>query len=121
MAALLNLTEDDLKALCQFWQKRFKLDAWEITLEIVPARDIPEEDAHISYCSHQRTATLQLADDLSSLEEVHEMVVHELLHLFFFFIEPKTVQHILEEQAVHTIAPVFAELHMKSKDPTKPW
>lgn len=118
---LLDLTEGDLRDLCQFWRDQLKLQAWEVDIQILPAREMPEEDAHVSYDSHSRTATVQLADDLKSLEEIHEMVIHELLHLMFIFVQPKTTDHILEEQAVHTIAPLISGLHMKSRDPAKPW
>jgi hypothetical protein len=83
------VTEAELKELCALWQKRLRLQDWNVRLEVVEAREL----AGFANCRsslREKTALIRIvdvADSTSSDTEifggrnVEEDLVHELIHL----------------------------------------
>lgn len=118
---VLNLTQTQLCEICDFWLKELRLQPWKVEVSPTDPREIHESTADVLYDGEARSATLRISTDIENLEALHAAIVHELLHLFFVFIEPDSTEHLLEEQAVHSIAPAIARIYMKQRNPNHPW
>lgn len=91
----------------KYWQKRLRLQDWDIRIEV---------DNDIENCSGQVTKSLdyqwakilikdptKLPEDRYLVEDLEVTIVHELLHIRMAYITGKKANHH-EEMAIETIA-----------------
>lgn len=104
----------DLEKLCAYWQKRLRLQDWDVTVKPVRHHELDQyRHAEISICSERKTAVMSvvnLADRNAELAiTIEESVIHELLHLHFdsFWNKGKSTEM---EQAINLIAKAFVPL-----------
>lgn len=84
------MTEAELKELCALWQKRLRLQDWNVRLEVVGAIELGGGFANCRTALREKTALIRIvdaADSTSSDTEIfggrdlEEDLVHELIHL----------------------------------------
>lgn len=110
-----GLTLDGVRRVVAYWQKQFRLTDWKLTTKLVDPRTLPDNSAEIEYCNLRRKAVISVAWDADNLEDLHDSVIHELLHLFWSHIPRDSWQVTFEEQTIHSIAPVVAALFMAAR------
>ena len=108
------LIQSDLQERLGYWQKRLRLQDWDVEIKVVRHYDTTEEDvrAYVEFCDNKRTARITFVDpaDLGPerwpVESLEQSLVHELLHLHMRGFEPKadTPAYTAMEQAVHALA-----------------
>lgn len=97
-------TEDLLINLCADWQKRLRLQDWNITLKLVTYGDIEAAGC----CSQDRykNAVIKIARHGGTPEkwlvgtDYEETLVHELLHLYTEGFDRKLDENSAEERAM---------------------
>lgn len=102
----------EVRKIVAYWQRQLRLEDWRVSVEILPARTLERNSAKVDYEPHCRTAVISIADDWENAFELHDCIVHELLHLFFSWLPQESQTLVLEEQAIHSIAPVMARLYL---------
>jgi dsRNA-specific ribonuclease len=107
-----GLTVKDVAKHVAYWQRRLKLEHWSLKVEIVGPRELPDEAAQNEFNPHRRTATIRVASDAEGVQDLHDSIIHELLHLHLFFVRGDLENELLE-QAFHCICPMIAEMHVK--------
>lgn len=84
------MNEAELKELCVLWQKRLRLQDWNVRLEVVSARDLDGGFANCRMVLREKSALIRIVDPADSTSadtevvgerDVEEDVIHELLHL----------------------------------------
>jgi hypothetical protein len=84
------VNEAELRELCALWQKRLRLQDWNVSLEIVNARDLDGGFANCRTVLREKAALIRVTDPADSTSadteifggrDVEEDLVHELLHL----------------------------------------
>lgn len=119
------MTEQELQELCRLWQKRLRLQDWDVTVKVARQRDMDTDS--LAECGHQirkRTAEITLLDPIDyppgePQPQDHEVdLVHELLHLHFapFRAEDGSPEQIAQEQAIHAISKALVQLARKGAD-----
>lgn len=116
------MTEAELKKLCALWQKRLRLQDWNVRLVVKTAEDIEENFANIRAELSQKSAVLfvRADDDTSSLDtqmsgarDIEEDIAHELLHLHcepFVPENQESPEYEAIEQAVGVLANCIVRL-----------
>lgn len=112
---VLGLGSAQVSKIVAFWQDQLRLNDWRLETEIVDPRSLSDSGAQVNFENENRTAKISICSDCANITELHNYVIHELLHLFFHFIKENSTEAILEEQAVHAIAPVLADFYMLSR------
>ena len=110
---------DELKKLCQEWQKKLHLQAWDIVVEICRKSEfeltdvVGENHWDLRVCK----SYIRILDpiDYKSSSWPYDMevcLVHELLHLHFMLFEPKEdgLEHDHMESVIERFANVLVEL-----------
>ncbi len=96
------------------WQIRLQLFEWEIVVLLVGAAEIGKDKAgECDHDSHRHTATIRInvdAHEEDGMAELLDTIIHELLHLQFWWLPAEGVQSTLLEQSFHRICPVLASL-----------
>jgi len=85
------LNQEELDRLLAEWQKRLRLQDWDVKAKIVRARDLDSFDrsAQVSWTFNSRTALIKIMDPIDYPHncewpnDLEESLVHELLHLHF--------------------------------------
>lgn len=96
------MTEKQLQALCQLWQKRLRLLDWSVSCEfrqyhLMPGSSDEYTIGFIQPCEHTKTAKLVvlspedrwIAEHAAGEYIIEEIVVHELIHLHALTFEPE--------------------------------
>lgn len=102
----------DVGAGCVLWQKRLRLQDWDVTVAITaPDEDNPGKQGSITWRVHQKEARISLIDpaDKAAQDRGYDLectLVHELLHLHFIAwdTEDGTPEDTALEQAITTLS-----------------
>ena len=86
-----QLTEVQLRALCEEWQKRLRLQDWDIELRVARERELshPANGAECHWNLGRRMAQIFFVDMIDHDPARHYpfvqelLLIHELLHLHF--------------------------------------
>lgn len=103
------------------WKPILGLQAWDISVELVPAKRLsdPRNSAELWSCEQQQTAVIKVANDADAdefnrpdLKDWEESVVHELLHARLdlaagYTPEPGSLKTTVYEQAISQTAKGF--------------
>ena len=112
-------TQQELETACREWQKRLRLDAWDVRVGIARERDLEGggRSGEVSYSIEAGKAVIRLLDptdypDLDFPQDMEITLVHELLHLKFAVFTPQedTLAHRLFEQTVESMANLLVSL-----------
>ena len=112
-------TQETLKSALAEWQKRLRLDAWDVRIGIHRERtfDGGGRSGEISYSIESGKAVIKLLDPVDYPDEdfpqdMEATLVHELLHLKFAAFTPQddTLEHRLFEQTVESMANLLVAL-----------
>lgn len=104
---------DDAAALCAVWQKRLRLQDWDITVDFVPSGTLsgPATHADIVWKIHSKSARIRLVESADMLAndpqyDQEDSLVHELLHLHFIGlgVEDGTPADTVLEQSIWAIS-----------------
>lgn len=119
------MTNKQLQARLKFWQKRLRLQDWDITAEFSLAKDIQNEGAlgETRIIPNWKTADIKLLsvsemseDDLRN-GDIEQTLVHELLHLhtdaLFYMTDQSKPLSIINEQLIEAISHALVELDRK--------
>ncbi|MHC5828154.1 MAG: hypothetical protein ACYT04_72755, partial [Nostoc sp.] len=108
---------ENLQQECLDWQRTLKLSDWDISVKLVPHREMPDAIGHVRWDADEKSADIRLItpeDYQSSVlrpYNIEETLVHELLHLHFVTFdvsdEPK---RLATEQAINAIARALVNL-----------
>ena len=113
------MTEHELQALCAEWQKRLRLQDWDVKVQLARRWAMePGNQAECEWNLRKRIAVIRVLDsvdwnsDTPWPQDQEQSLVHELLHLHFapFRAEPETPQDVAQEQAIDAIARALVEL-----------
>ncbi len=115
-------SNDELQAKCREWQKRLRLQDWEVVAQIVRAHDMTIEDAQgeVVHFVKKKKAVISLRDQIDFppgvLERDMEIdLVHELLHLYFIPVHTDE-NDLFIEQAVECLAHSFVMLNQERRN-----
>jgi hypothetical protein len=84
------MTESEMRELCTLWQKRLRLQDWNVRLQVKSMEDVEGGFARARIWQSEKSALVQIVDpaDTNSLDvqvsggrDLEEDIVHELLHL----------------------------------------
>lgn len=112
-------TQKEMEDSLVKWQKRLRLDAWDVRIGIRRERDFDGKwcSGEISYSIESGKAVIKLLDpvdypDKDFPQDMEATLVHELLHLKFAAFTPQddTLEHRLFEQAVESMANLLVAL-----------
>lgn len=110
------MNEAELRELCTLWQKRLRLQDWNVRLEVVEARVLNGAFANCRTALSEKSALIRFtdADDTSSADteifggrDMEEDLVHELIHLHAEPFSPDdrdSTEYEAIEQAVGVLA-----------------
>lgn len=117
------MNQQELQELCGVWQKRLRLQDWDVKVVVVRVRDMgPEKSACVSVLSTKRNAVIQIMDERDVTDEPHftavyrgqELdLVHELLHIYTdpFQVQRPSSQEVSEEQMIHALSTALIEAY----------
>ena len=105
------MTQQELESLCAKWQRRLRLQDWNVTVELVRHFDIPDRVDEASMQIERKEATIKIVSPADRHEQdnpFEHTLIHELLHLHFepFWNNEKGVEM---EQAINLIAGALCE------------
>jgi hypothetical protein len=117
------MSQEELDALLIEWQKRLRLQDWNVKIEVVPRSRIEGANGECNYFADKKVATILIADacgqhylsyvDDDHPEDVESTIVHELLHLHVDALmeadSPKTIKRA-EEQLIHLLTSAILTL-----------
>ncbi|MEW6044997.1 MAG: hypothetical protein AB1609_00710 [Bacillota bacterium] len=113
------LSQDELTEKCRLWQRRLRLQDWDIVTKIVRADDMHSDgQGECMWVIERKEAIIKLLDPVdysprSPFEQDHERtLVHELLHLHFapFTAKDGTPEDVAQEQAIQCLAKALVAL-----------
>lgn len=116
------MTEAELRALCNEWQKRLRLQDWRVTAEIARYHELGEgTGAHVELALQRRAARIKVRHpddeppDGDHALDTEGYLVHELLHLpFIHYIPAKGPEEDAFEQALNALAEALVALKRES-------
>lgn len=111
------MTDAQLQALCEVWQKRLRLQDWRIVCEIKRAHEMPEgAQACVNPTFALKQAEIWIVDPIDYLSDAFEQhieqsLVHELLHLHLWWpeLDDKTERGLAFEQGIDLIGWALVE------------
>lgn len=128
------LTTKTAQTALAFWQKKLRLQDWNITVHVSRQRHMPSPDeyncAEVCADGTFKRATITLLDsvdftdsDTDTDADMEDSLVHELLHLVLKDCRIRAVDNnglltaegIAEERAVAALAAAFVGLHRKDR------
>lgn len=114
------MSEAELKELCALWQKRLRLQDWNVSLAVKSAEDMEDGFAAIRPQLESKKAVMHVRQpgDVSSLDtqlgyDIEEYIAHELLHLHMEEFTPEdhdSHEYQAIEQAVGILADCMIRL-----------
>jgi hypothetical protein len=119
--ALLDITEEELAAICCHWQERLRLRDWTVTVRLVRHHQLSQSgrDGEISIFADAKIAEMRVLTprdrptDCIEAPDPEETIVHELLHIHTHELSRyhKPSKRRAEEQAITALAAAFISLH----------
>lgn len=110
-------TIEQLRALIPMYQKRLKLNDWEIDISFVPYESIMPHLAEITHEFTNQWAHIAISTPESVATSQHypfdmkHTLIHEMMHLVFpFFHEFEGVKHDLMELGINRIADILVNV-----------
>ena len=112
---------DDLQPLLTEWQKRLRLQDWDVQVSITRERDMPIDSSRgaIRWNVNTKEAWLHILDPIDYPpdqvpQDIEQTIIHELLHLHLVMVaemagENETIQ-ITTEQAIVCISEALVRL-----------
>ena len=86
------LTLDELNVLCKKYQKLFRIQDWEIDIQIVHPDELEDRTAlaEVDARLHSMSVSIRLADPavMKDVGNMHVTLIHELLHVVFHGMVP---------------------------------
>ena len=108
------MTNEELQALCETWQKRLGLADWTVRARFARQYEMDRSDitGQCRWVLSKREAVINILveeDYPPSLVEPYNLertLVHELIHLHFapFWADQDSLEQILQEQAIDALA-----------------
>lgn len=100
---------------CEEWQRRLKLQDWDISVKIIPHRESEDSWGSVRWNLQEKFADIKLldpADQSSSMRpySMEETLVHELLHLHLAPLDVSEAKGLAQEQAINAIARALVNL-----------
>ena len=112
--------EDELGRICRAYLKTFGIPNWRVIVQLVPQSEIPEKEAQCSYWDDSDDAIIKIVDpetrdtDLIYKQDMHEVLVHEILHIVFAGVDKKlkmgTNPYRQFELGINRVARTFCEI-----------
>ena len=115
-----QVTQEQLEMCCRKWQERLRLQDWKVEIRPVPRWEIEPSQAQVAYCVEKKHARISIGrtDEYdpceSGIGDVEQHLVHELLHLHFWWLEQGekgAPRYVLHEHAINLIAEALMEAH----------
>ncbi len=107
---------DEIRTIVAMWQEALGLDEWSIDVELIEARQMPEQAAACAFTAARREAKIRLAMDIDSDEELHNCIAHELMHLHFWWITDEAgVESELLEYVFERVCLLMARMHLQAR------
>lgn len=109
------MSEKELIALCQYWQKQLRVQDWDISISFANGYDLDGTMGKTTIRPRTKRATIKILqpDDYpdadNCLSEIEDTVVHELLHVAMSPAEPK--DEVGEEQFIEILTKVLVRFH----------
>ena len=106
-------TQEMLEACCREWQKRLRLQDWKVEISWCHRWEIEPAQAQVAYCCEKKHARIRIGRPAeyepseSGLDDVECHIVHELLHLHFWWLdecERGSGDHIVREHAINLVS-----------------
>ena len=97
-----------MKKKLKYWQKRLRLQDWDITIKKAKPKRLEIKGAvgRVEYSVDSKVATILISEKLKSKKEIERTIIHELLHLHLApisqFCEGDCYE-TFEEQAIESI------------------
>jgi hypothetical protein len=113
------LTERQLQRLCAQWQKRLRVQDWDVRVRVKRRHQMELESkrAGCNYSLKLKEALIEIQSPLDYQPSVwpndmEQSLVHELLHLHFalFSADDETPEGVAQEQAIDLIASALVSL-----------
>ena len=119
------MNNNQLQEWCEYWQELLGLSDWKIKAQFVHSHDMQKEsdgsahDGEISVNWAKREADINVLDEdcypsgATFEQDVHYILVHELIHCYFdpFYPKKEGLMMEVQEQAIDGLALAFVELH----------
>lgn len=120
------MSEKELNALCGIWQRRLRLQDWDVKVRLVRERDLHNSNnqGECEWSISTKAAVVRIIDpvdyspDCAWPQDMERVLVHELLHLHFapFSAECGTAEDVAQEQAIHALSQALVELARRSDE-----
>lgn len=115
----------NLQTICTYWQKRLRLQDWDIKIKYERFRRMQNSTGQIPWGQIQmnqeyrsaRILILHPSDNEQARGDIEETVVHELLHIHFSEVRPQAIKpgdDIAEERVINALAQALITLHKES-------
>jgi hypothetical protein len=115
------LTEEELQQKLVYWQKKLKLDNWEVVAKIVRGRNLSDSNnsGEVDYYMTTGYAIISLLDPLDYPDDaewpydMEKVLVHELCHLHGCYFRPEdeeTLNFAEWERANETFARILVDM-----------
>ena len=122
------LNDDELNELLAYWQKKLRLENWDIMVNLYRQEEFYDEESQgeNSYDIRTGQSIIRILDHVDwSIrnrfpQDMERCLVHELLHLHFEPFEPKeqkSLEHDLMERTIEMLAGTLVALRSKEVEP----
>lgn len=104
------MTQKKLEQLTVKWQKRLRIQDWEIEVYLVDHLKMPDLMGHCANKPSLMCATIKVADDVPE-DEMEQTLLHELLHVRFPLSNRDSVDDLMFEQGIEQTAWALMEAY----------
>lgn len=127
------LTDDELRACCCEWQRRLRLQDWDITIKRVRSsayRDGTAKAGDVEVSQEKRMAVIRVTEpddydnqqnpDFGIDQDMERTLVHELVHLHFaplWHVIKGDIEDRFEEHAVNAISAALVAMKREESVP----
>jgi len=108
----------DLVKLTRLWQKRLNLTHWNIAVRYHRTHEHRNVAGRCTFVQQTLEARISVLDpidwtDDTFVQDIEQIVVHELLHLWFCPVQPDSAarEDVCFEQAINTVASALVTQH----------
>lgn len=114
----MTTTTEDLAAWCAQWQRRLRLQDWDVRIRAVERGSLvdPTSRGQLNWDLYHKTAHIAVvvSADLEATDPLYDprrTVIHELLHiaLIAWVVEDGSAEDTAQEQAINAIARAFVQ------------
>ena len=122
----MEFTQEELEKLLKKWQKKLRLDNWDIQVKVVRASEmtLPNVQGENDYSTALHKSVVKILDpidyetDLSEEQDMERTLVHELMHLVLWHCTPKESKNLkrqLFETSVEQLANALVDMKRGQK------